>query len=452
MANGRNDRADKWFGFAETSLYAVVAVALVVGAAVVLVDTARSFVEHLDDDVPEAAIELLSELLLVFVFVELLSAVRVTMRERQLMAEPFLLVGIIAAIKEIVVVAGAERPADEGFEVFRNSMVEIGVLALVILVLAIAALPAPQAGSGAGRSQFFLNLRNCAGAERRGLADEVFDDPERFGTTYAALIVQHGEIVAERYGNELPHLDGSPGTPVDADTGLLSWSIAKSVTHAAIGLLVADGDLELDKPLRVPEWSDIDDPRRAITLEDFLTMRDGLDFVEEYVDGKGSNVIDMLFGAGQDDVAHYAAERPLKHEPGTVYNYSSGTSNIVARTIGYYTGDVERFLRERVFEPIGMHSAQPKFDDAGTFIGSSYVYATRVTGSSSRSVTSTTVWLTESRCCPRVGPSTAPGPVRSTPTTVASTVRTGGDSVTTSGRFTRAATPGSGSWCARPAT
>ena len=140
MENGRNDRADKWIGFAEAGLYAVVAVALVVGAAVVLIDTARSFVEHLDDDVPEAAIELLSELLLVFVFVELLSAVRVTMRERQLMAEPFLLVGIIAAIKEIVVVAGAERPADEEFELFRNSMVEIGVLALVILVLAIAAL------------------------------------------------------------------------------------------------------------------------------------------------------------------------------------------------------------------------------------------------------------------------------------------------------------------------
>lgn len=207
-------------------------------------------------------------------------------------------------------------------------------------------------------------------------ADEVFDDPERFGTTYAALIVHRGEIVAERYGNELPHLDGSPGTPVNADTALLSWSIAKSVTHAAIGLLVADGDLELEAPLPVPEWNELDDPRRAITLEDLLTMRDGLDFVEAYVDGVGSNVIDMLFGDGQDDVAHYAAQRPLKHEPGTFYNYSSGTSNIVARTIGYYTGDVERFLRERVFEPIGMHSAQPKFDAAGTFIGSSYVYAT----------------------------------------------------------------------------
>jgi uncharacterized membrane protein (DUF373 family) len=140
MAEQGNEWADRWFGLAEMILYGVVAVILVAGAAVVLVDTARTFVEDLGDDVSAAATALLAELLLVFVFVELLGAVRTTLRERQLIAEPFLLVGIIAAIKEIVVVAGAERPADAGFEEFRNSMIEVGVLALVILVLAISAL------------------------------------------------------------------------------------------------------------------------------------------------------------------------------------------------------------------------------------------------------------------------------------------------------------------------
>ena len=140
MAEQGNEWADRWFGIAEMILYGVVAVILVAGAALVLVDTARTFVEDLGDDVSGAATALLAELLLVFVFVELLGAVRTTLRERQLIAEPFLLVGIIAAIKEIVVVAGAERPADAGFEEFRNSMIEVGVLALVILALAISAL------------------------------------------------------------------------------------------------------------------------------------------------------------------------------------------------------------------------------------------------------------------------------------------------------------------------
>ncbi len=135
-----HERADELLSWAEDGIYAVVALILVVGAVVLVVDAVVTFVEHADEGMIPAATELLSVLLLVFVFVELLAAVRLTLRERQLLAEPFLLVGIIASIKEIVVVAGAERPADDGFESFRNGMVEIGVLSGVVLVLAIAAL------------------------------------------------------------------------------------------------------------------------------------------------------------------------------------------------------------------------------------------------------------------------------------------------------------------------
>ena len=45
-------------------------------------------------------------------------------------------------------------------------------------------------------------------------------------------------------------------------------------------------------------------------------MRDGLDFVEDYVDGEVSDVIQMLFGDGQADMAHFAADRPLAAPPG----------------------------------------------------------------------------------------------------------------------------------------
>jgi len=106
-------------------------------------------------------------------------------------------------------------------------------------------------------------------------------------------------------------------------------------------------------------------------------MRDGLDFNEDYVDGATSHVIEMLFGAGQGDVAAFAATRPLRAEPGTRFNYSSGTSNIISRILGDALGEelVRGFLRERLFDPIGMHHADPQVDQAGTFIGSSYVYA-----------------------------------------------------------------------------
>ena len=129
--------ADRWGGHAEAVLYVGVAIALVGGAAVLLVDAVRTYVTHLSDGVPIASVELLSTLLLVFVFVELLGAVRSTVRERRLVAEPFLLVGIIAAIKEIVLIGGTERVLTE-WAIFRNAMIEIGVLAAVVLALALA--------------------------------------------------------------------------------------------------------------------------------------------------------------------------------------------------------------------------------------------------------------------------------------------------------------------------
>ncbi len=125
---------------AEQLIYGIAAVVLVAGALALLVDAVVSFFDSVGDDVVAAATDLLGILLLVFVFVELLGAVRVTMRERKLVAEPFLLVGIIASIKEIVVVAGAENPEEEGWQEFGQAMIEVGALALVILVLAISSL------------------------------------------------------------------------------------------------------------------------------------------------------------------------------------------------------------------------------------------------------------------------------------------------------------------------
>jgi uncharacterized membrane protein (DUF373 family) len=79
---------------------------------------------------------MLDTLLLVFVLIELLSAVRVTLTEHKLLAEPFLLVGVIATIKELVVTANEAR--DKTGEAFDEAAIEIGVLSGLLLVLAVA--------------------------------------------------------------------------------------------------------------------------------------------------------------------------------------------------------------------------------------------------------------------------------------------------------------------------
>ena len=216
------------------------------------------------------------------------------------------------------------------------------------------------------------------GVDLDPLLDEVFDDGGLLARSFAVLVVHGGRLVAERYQGALEHFDRPP-TPVTAETTLLSWSMAKSMLHAVVGMLVADGQLALDAPAAVPEWADPGDPRHAITLRQLLAMRDGLDFAEDYVDGELSDTIEMLFGAGQADMAHFAADRPLVAPPGTRFNYSSGTSNIISGIVARAVGPGEsyaRFLHGRLFGPLGMTSADPEFDEAGTWVASSSMYAT----------------------------------------------------------------------------
>ena len=121
--------------WAEDLIYALVALTLIGCAFVVLVDTVRDLVlDAGDEGITKAMQVALDSLLIVFILVELLAAVRSTLTERKLIAEPFLLVGIIASIKEIVVVSAF---AEEGRDV-EKSMLEVGVLGGVVVGLALA--------------------------------------------------------------------------------------------------------------------------------------------------------------------------------------------------------------------------------------------------------------------------------------------------------------------------
>jgi CubicO group peptidase (beta-lactamase class C family) len=189
------------------------------------------------------------------------------------------------------------------------------------------------------------------------------------GETHALVIIQGGRLVLERYGEGYGPDQTNP-----------SWSKAKSITQALVGIAVGDGLLDIAAPADVPEWSGGGDPRAAISLDLLLRMSSGLAFVEDYEPDHPSDVIAMLFGEGKDDVAHYAAAKTLAHAPGGFWAYSSGTSNIVSRCVSRavdaFGADFEAFMRRRLFDVLGMASAAPKFDTAGTFIGSSYCFCT----------------------------------------------------------------------------
>lgn len=116
-------------------LYGAVAAALVLAGAALfgwsIVDFARSLTRHVSFET--SILQLLDSLLLVFIVTELLHTVRGVIAQNILVAEPFLIVGVIAAIRRVIVIS-AESPSAIGTARFDDLVKEMVVLAAAVLV------------------------------------------------------------------------------------------------------------------------------------------------------------------------------------------------------------------------------------------------------------------------------------------------------------------------------
>ena len=107
------------------------------------------------------------------------------------------------------------------------------------------------------------------------------------------------------------------------------------------------------------------DERAAITIEHLLHMSSGLEWVDGQ--GAGSDFVRML---NAEDMAAFAAAPPLEFEPGTTFEYSSGTTVLLARVMAELVeGDFRAFLDTELFTPLGMAGVETAFDRSGTWIG-----------------------------------------------------------------------------------
>jgi CubicO group peptidase (beta-lactamase class C family) len=191
--------------------------------------------------------------------------------------------------------------------------------------------------------------------------NQAFADTGSFRGTFAVTVVFKDQIVAERYGRDLT-----------SDNRFLSWSMAKSFTNALVGILVKEGKLDISKPVPREEWAS--DERKNITLSNLLYMNSGLEWNEDY--GNLSDVTIMLHKEG--DMGDYAASKKRMVKPDSVWIYSSGTANIVSdyiRSLFLHDQEYFAFPRKALFNPTGMRSVVWEPDASGTFVGSSYLYA-----------------------------------------------------------------------------
>jgi len=186
--------------------------------------------------------------------------------------------------------------------------------------------------------------------------DRAFADTTGTQGTFAVAVAYRNQLIAERYR------DG-----FSEQNRFLSWSMAKSITHALAGILVRKGQLDIHQPINLPEWQH--DDRSQITLNHLMHMNAGQEWNENY--GNLSDVTLML---------HKSADMQKKSvaPPDSLWLYNSGATNIVSlqiRRIIDNDADYYAFPRRELFNPLGMRSAIFETDASGTFVGSSYVYA-----------------------------------------------------------------------------
>ena len=194
--------------------------------------------------------------------------------------------------------------------------------------------------------------------------NEAFEEknPAEIMRTRAVVVLHNGNIIAEKYAPNFTE-----------NTPLIGWSMTKSVTSAMVGLLVKDKKLDIYKPAPIDEWKN--DDRNKITIDHLLRMSSGLDFDENYTSpGDATTMLFRVKGAGA-----YAIKSKIKAEPDKIWSYSSGTSNILQELMRRQFNSHSEYLafpHLRLFQKLGMKSAVLEPDASGTYVGSSFMFAT----------------------------------------------------------------------------
>ncbi|EAT17036.1 phosphate-starvation-inducible PsiE family protein [Desulfuromonas acetoxidans] len=128
------ERVEKSLSSAEDMIYIATAVVLIVAAITLLAFSVFNFFEGFNGHIGQQISQLLDGLLLVLMLVEILHTVGIFLKKRKLVIEPFLAVGIIAAIRRVLIITAEQvNPTPEHAAVFRMTMLELGLLAAMIL-------------------------------------------------------------------------------------------------------------------------------------------------------------------------------------------------------------------------------------------------------------------------------------------------------------------------------
>ena len=175
------------------------------------------------------------------------------------------------------------------------------------------------------------------------------------------LIVRHGRIVLDAYY-----------APYSADVPHVINSATKAVVSSLIAMVHKDGLLDgFDHPVldffAGRDVANIDERKKAMTVQNLLDMTSGLDWDEGFQGGKQQSLIELGRSA---DWVKFILDRPMAHAPGEVFYYDSGNSHLLSAIILKLTGSrAEDFANARLFGPLGIAPPFWRRDAQGISIG-----------------------------------------------------------------------------------
>ena len=184
--------------------------------------------------------------------------------------------------------------------------------------------------------------------------------------TRTVAVLYKGQLVGEHY------LDG-----FTAETPILGWSMTKSVLATLYGILEHQGKIDMNyRPFVALDLDHVlsQTETEAITLDALLRMSSGLAWSEDYT--SISDVTEMLFLDA--DMTKKQALQDVIANPGEVWNYSSGTSNLLSGILREQFKTHQEYLDfpySALIDKIGMHSMLIETDMDGNYVGSSYGWA-----------------------------------------------------------------------------
>lgn len=199
-----------------------------------------------------------------------------------------------------------------------------------------------------------MRVEQSPGLTRSSPAAEGIDDAAilnfvealstELGAPHSMMLLVHGKVIAEGWW-----------TPFVPDAQHMLFSVSKSFTSTAIGLLIDEGRLSVES--RVIELLPDDAPARispnlaAMTVRDLLTMTSGhaTDTLE---------AIERSAMAGGSNWARAILAEPIAHVPGSTFVYNSGATYLLSAILTRITGQrLIDYLTPHLFAPLGIHSA-----------------------------------------------------------------------------------------------